>query len=87
VVSRFTVARLLAEAAQSDEPGIVIVLWPLLLRALFGEKLKQLREEIGLQVARSAAFFGRVNFSVERYRRDRGGFPTWDLASKYNSCS
>jgi hypothetical protein len=40
------------------------VLYPLLLlRALVGEKLKQLREEVGLHVAH------RVKFSVERYER------------------
>ena len=34
-----------------------LVLLPLLLRALFGEKLKQLSTEIGPHVARSVAFF------------------------------
>ena len=68
------VARLLAEAAQSDELGTLqafapkrltsttqffqdLVLLPLVLRALFGEKLKQLRAEIGPHVTRSIAFF------------------------------
>jgi|SRR5262249_15896892 AcrR family transcriptional regulator len=68
------VARLLAEAAQSDQLGTLpafapehvttttrlfqdLVLFPLVLRALFGEKLKQLRAEIGPHVARSVAFF------------------------------
>src|SRR6478752_3497019 len=68
------VARLLAEAAQSDELGTLqafaperltsttqffqdLVLLPLVLRALFGEKLKQLRAEIGPHVKRSVAFF------------------------------
>src|SRR6476660_1043910 len=68
------VARLLAEAAQSDELGTLqafaperltsttqfcqdLVLLPLVLRALFGEKLKQLRAEIGPHVTRSVAFF------------------------------
>jgi len=34
-----------------------LVLLPLVLRALFGEKLKQLRAEIGPHVTRSVAFF------------------------------
>ena len=68
------VARLLAEAAQSDELGTLpafapervttttrffqdVVVLPLVMRALFGEKLKQLRAEIGQHVARSVAFF------------------------------
>jgi hypothetical protein len=68
------VARLLAEAAQSDELGALpalapervatttrffqdLVLFPLILRALFGEKLKQLSAEIGPHVKRSVAFF------------------------------
>jgi AcrR family transcriptional regulator len=68
------VARLLAEAAKSDELGTLqafaperlttttqffqdLVLRPLVLRALFGEKLKQLRAEIGPHVTRSVAFF------------------------------
>ena len=68
------VARLRAEAAQSDELGTLpalapervatttqffqdLVLLPLLLRALFGEKLKQLCAEIGPHVKRSVAFF------------------------------
>ena len=68
------VARLLAEAAQSDELGTLpafapervttttrffqdVVVLPLVMRALFGEKLKQLRAEIGPHVARSVAFF------------------------------
>jgi AcrR family transcriptional regulator len=67
-------ARLLAEAAQSDELGTLpalaparvatttrffqdLVLFPLILRALFGEKLKQLCAEIGPHVKRSVAFF------------------------------
>jgi AcrR family transcriptional regulator len=69
-----TVARLLAEAAQSDELGTLpafaperlttttrffqdLVFMPLLIRALFGEKLKPLRAEIGPHVTRSVAFF------------------------------
>jgi AcrR family transcriptional regulator len=68
------VARLLAEAAQSDELGTLpafapeclttttrffqdLVYMPLLIRALFGEKLKPLRAEIGPHVTRSVAFF------------------------------
>ena len=68
------VARLLAEAAQSDELATLpafapergttttrffqdVVVLPLVMRALFGEKLKQLRAEIGPHVARSVAFF------------------------------
>jgi hypothetical protein len=68
------VARLLAEAVQSDELGTLpafaperlttttrffqeLVYMPLLIRALFGEKLKQLRAEIGPHVTRSVAFF------------------------------
>jgi AcrR family transcriptional regulator len=68
------VARLLGEAAQSDDLGTVpafaperlattsrffldLVLLPLLLRALLGEKIAPLRAEIGPQVARSVAFF------------------------------
>jgi AcrR family transcriptional regulator len=68
------VARLLAEAAQSDKLGTLpafapervttttrffqdLVYLPLLLRALFGEKLKPLRAEIGPHVTRSVAFF------------------------------
>jgi AcrR family transcriptional regulator len=68
------VARLLAEAARSNELGTLpafaperlatttlffqdLVLFPLLLRALFGEKLKSLRAEIGPHVTRSVAFF------------------------------
>ncbi len=68
------VARLLGEAAQSDDLGrlppfapdrlvttaqffLELVLLPLLLRALFGEKLKPLRAEIVPHVARSVAFF------------------------------
>jgi AcrR family transcriptional regulator len=67
-------ARLLAEAAQSDELGTLpalapervatttrffqdLVLFPLILRALFGEKLKQLCAEIGPHVKHSVAFF------------------------------
>jgi len=34
-----------------------LVLFPLLLRALFGEKLAPLRAEIGPHVTRSVAFF------------------------------
>jgi len=69
-----TVARLLAEAAQSDELGSMpafapdrlattsrffldLVLLPLLLRALLGEKIEPLRTEIGIHVARSVTFF------------------------------
>src|SRR5580704_6960412 len=69
------VARLLAEAAQSDEftslaaafaPEHVtttthlfqdLVILPLVIRALFGEKLKQLRAEIGPHATRSIAIF------------------------------
>jgi AcrR family transcriptional regulator len=68
------VARLLAEAAQSDELGTLpvfaperlattarfffdLVFWPMLMRALVGEKLKPLQAEIGPHVARSVAFF------------------------------
>jgi AcrR family transcriptional regulator len=68
------VARILGEAAQSDERDtlaafapeqlatttqffLYLVLFPLILRALFGEKLKPLRAEIGPHVARSVAFF------------------------------
>jgi AcrR family transcriptional regulator len=68
------IARLLAEAAQSDELGTLpafaperlttttrffqdLVFLPLLMRALFGEKLKLLRAEIGPHVARGVAFF------------------------------
>src|SRR5262249_27855272 len=68
------VARLLAEAAQSNELGTLpafaperlttttrffqdLAYIPLLIRALFGEKLKPLRAEIGPQVTRSVAFF------------------------------
>jgi len=67
-------ARLLADAAQSDELGTSpafapervkttarffqdLVLLPLVMRALFGEKLEQLRKEIGPHAARSVAFF------------------------------
>jgi hypothetical protein len=68
------VARLLVEAARSNELGTLpafaperlatttrffqdLVLFPLLLRALFGEKLKPLRAEIGPHVTGSVAFF------------------------------
>jgi AcrR family transcriptional regulator len=68
------VARVLAEAAQSDELGTLpafapervkattglfqdLVLLPLAVRALFGEKLKTRRAEIGPHVARSVAAF------------------------------
>jgi AcrR family transcriptional regulator len=68
------VAKLLAEAAQSDKLGTLpafapehvttttrffqdLVYLPLLLRALFGEKLEPLRAEIGPHVTRSVAFF------------------------------
>jgi hypothetical protein len=36
---------------------IDLVVWPILTRALFGEKLKDLRAEIEPDVARSVAFF------------------------------
>lgn len=66
------VARLLSEAAQSDAAlpafaperlaattqffmGLIVL--PVTIRALFGEKLKVLRAEIGPHVARSVAFF------------------------------
>jgi AcrR family transcriptional regulator len=68
------VARLLAEAAQSDELGALpafasehvvtttqlfqdLVILPLAVRALFGEKLKQLRAEIEPHAKRSIALF------------------------------
>jgi AcrR family transcriptional regulator len=57
-----------------------LVLFPLLLRALFGEKLKQLRAEIAPHVARSVAFFlaacrhGGVDQGPRRIaRRSAGG--------------
>jgi hypothetical protein len=34
-----------------------LVVLPLVIRALFGEKLKQLRTQIGPHVTRSVAFF------------------------------
>ena len=66
--------RLLAEAAQSEELGVLpafapellrtttrffqeVVLFPLMLRALFGEKPEQLCAEIKPHVTRSVAFF------------------------------
>jgi AcrR family transcriptional regulator len=69
-----TTARLLAEAAQSDELGTLpafaperltattrffqdVVLFPLLFRALFGEKLEQLYAEIKPHVGPSVALF------------------------------
>jgi AcrR family transcriptional regulator len=68
------VARLLAEAAQSNELGALpafapehvitttklfqdLVILPLAMRALFGEKLKQLRAEIAPHAKRSIALF------------------------------
>ena len=68
------VARLLAEAAQSDELGTLpafapervttttrffqdVVVLPLVMRALFGEQLNELRAEIGPHVKHSVAFF------------------------------
>lgn len=68
------VARLLAEAAQSDELGTLpafaptrvktttrffqdLVVFPLAMRALFGEQLKELRAEIAPHVRGSVAFF------------------------------
>jgi AcrR family transcriptional regulator len=36
---------------------IDVVVWPILARALFGEKLKDLRAEVELDVARSVGFF------------------------------
>ena len=67
------VARLLAEAANDELGTLPVfapkrvttttqffldlVLRPLVVRALFGEKLKQLRAEIGPHVTRSVAFF------------------------------
>jgi AcrR family transcriptional regulator len=68
------VARLLAEAAQSDELGALpafapehvitttqlfqdLVILPLAMRALFGEKLEQLRGEIESHARRSIALF------------------------------
>jgi AcrR family transcriptional regulator len=68
------VARLLAEAAQSDELGALpafapehvatttqlfqdLVILPLAMRALFGERLKQLHAEIELHATRSIALF------------------------------
>jgi hypothetical protein len=85
--------RLLAEAPQSDELGIVTAFGPehvtittrflssSLVAAAAATVLRReaQREEIGTHAARKVAFFGRVNFSVERYRRDHGWFPigTW----------
>jgi AcrR family transcriptional regulator len=68
------VARLLAEAAQTNDLGSLpafapprlatttrlfldLVLLPLLMRALFGEKLKALHAEIGPHVVRAVVFF------------------------------
>jgi AcrR family transcriptional regulator len=67
------VARLLSEAAQSDENGMPafapehlaatalifreLVLMPLIVRALFGEKLEALRAEIGPHVAHTVKLF------------------------------
>jgi AcrR family transcriptional regulator len=68
------VARLLAEAAQSDELGTLpafapervttttrffqdVVVLPLVMRALFGEQLNELRAEIAPHVRGSVAFF------------------------------
>ena len=68
------VARLLAEAAQSELGALAaafasehvtattrlfqdLVILPLAIRALFGEKLKQLRAEIGPHATRSVAIF------------------------------
>lgn len=68
------VARLLAEAAQSDELGALpafasehvltttklfqdLVILPLVVRALFGERLEQLRTEIEPHARRSVALF------------------------------
>jgi AcrR family transcriptional regulator len=68
------VARLLAEAAQSDKLGALsafapehvttttqlfqdLVILPLVMRALFGERLKQLRAEIEAHATRSVAIF------------------------------
>jgi AcrR family transcriptional regulator len=68
------VARLLGEAAQSDEFGTLsafapdrlatttasfvdLVVMPLIIEALFGEKLETLCTEIGPHVARTVAFF------------------------------
>jgi AcrR family transcriptional regulator len=67
-------ARLLGEAAQSEEGGMLpafapeqlatttqfffdLVVFPLIRRALFGEKPEPLRDEIAPHVARSVAFF------------------------------
>jgi len=36
---------------------IDLVVWPIVVRALFGEKLKDLRAEVEPDVARSVAFF------------------------------
>ena len=47
-------------AAASDNDSEIffdLVVWPILVRALFGEKLKDLRAEIEPDVARSVAFF------------------------------
>jgi AcrR family transcriptional regulator len=69
-----TVARLLRDAAQSDELGTLpafapqrlaqtarffqnLVVLPLLMRAIFGEKLKPLLAEVEPHVKRSVAFF------------------------------
>jgi len=66
------VAKLLAEAAQSDRPlpafapeqlatttkfFMDLVVLPMIVRALFGEKLNTLRAEIAPYVSRSVAFF------------------------------
>jgi len=68
-----TVGRLLSDVAQSDGLALPafsperlatttqffmdLVFKPMIMRALFGEKLKALRAEIGPHVARSVAFF------------------------------
>ena len=43
--------------AQTTRFFMDLVVWPILVRALFGEKLKGLRAEVEADVARSVAFF------------------------------
>src|SRR5262249_41894095 len=86
-----TVARLVTGFRPQHVPTTMrffhIIFWPRLLRAVFGEKLEQLREQIEPHVARSVASFGRVNFSVKRYRRDMVGFQLGTLLPIHNPCS
>jgi AcrR family transcriptional regulator len=88
------VARLLTEAAQSNELGALpafapehaltttqlfqdLVILPLAMRALFGEKLKQLRAEIEPHVKRSIALFlaacRHMGFGGDHAPGHRGG--------------